>query len=126
MTVEDELLAARLEKNRHAALEGCAERLRALGSSATLMDAEHLFDGQTLVFYFLGDQPPELAESLEVLADAYDSQARLSGFADALIKGCGPGCGTDAATGSGCAGCATSCAVSGACGTKRLSHERLS
>jgi len=122
MTVEDELLAARLEKNRAAALAACAERLQAIGSTATLMDAEHLFDGQTLIFYFLGDQPPELAETLESLAEAYESQAQLRNFADALVHGCGPGCGTDAAPGGGCTSCSTGCAVAGACGTRKAIH----
>ncbi|MDZ4780746.1 MAG: hypothetical protein SGJ19_10870 [Planctomycetia bacterium] len=122
MTVEDQLLAARLEKNRTAAFNACVDEMRAAGSGATLMDVEHLFDGQTLAFYFLGEQPPELAERLEALAEAYESQAQLRNFTDALVNGCGPGCGTEAATGGGCTSCSTGCAVAGACGTKNARH----
>src|SRR5690348_4982343 len=60
MTVEDELLEARLVRKRRAAYDACRQRLAALRLDAVLVDVEHLFDGQTLVFYFLGQQPPEL------------------------------------------------------------------
>ncbi len=122
MTVEDELLSARLEKNRAAAYGACAARLSDAGSTATLMDVEHLFDGQTLAFYFLGEQPPELATLLDDLAESYESQAQMRTFTDALVHGCGPGCGTEAATGGGCTSCSTGCAISGACGTKKPAH----
>ena len=58
MTVQDELLQARLEKNRQEAYEACAELLAESGVSAVLVDVEHLFDGQGLFFYFLGDVTP--------------------------------------------------------------------
>lgn len=116
MTVEDELLSARLERNRQSAYEACAARIREVGSTATLMDVEHLFDGQTLTFYFLGEQPPELAEMLGELAETYESKAQLRNFADALTHGCGPGCGTEEATGGGCGSCATGCSIASACG----------
>lgn len=119
VTVEDELLAARLEKNRAAAFEACQQRIREESLSATLMDVEHLFDGQTLVFYFLGDQPEALTGLLGELAEAYESKAQLRSFTDALTHGCGPGCGTEEATGGGCSSCATGCAVASACSTKR-------
>ncbi len=101
MTVEDELLAARLEKNRAAAFDAVNDRIRACALPSTLMDVEHLFDGQTLAFYFLGEQPVELVDVLDELAEAYESQAQLRTFTDALTHGCGPGCGTEEATGGG-------------------------
>src|SRR5258708_2023525 len=60
MTVEDELLHARLERNRHEAYESCASLLAERHLPAVLVDVEHLFDGQGLFFYFLGDVPPEI------------------------------------------------------------------
>lgn len=119
MTVEDELLAARLEKNRAAAFAACGERLREVGLPATLMDVEHLFDGQTLAFYFLGAPPAELSGLLDELAETYESQAQLRSFTDALTQGCGPGCGTEHAAGGGCKSCATGCAVASACAAPR-------
>jgi hypothetical protein len=52
------LLYARLEKHRHAAYRACAALLAEHSISAVLVDVEHLFDGQGLFFYFLGDVPP--------------------------------------------------------------------
>lgn len=119
MTVEDQLLEARLNKNRHAAYLACQRRIDELGLSATLMEVEHLFDGQTLVFYFLGDQPPELQTVTSELAEIYDAQVQFRAFADTLAHGCGPGCGTEEAAGQGCSSCSTGCAIAGACGTRK-------
>lgn len=119
MTAEDELLEARLSKNRREAYEACAARIRELGSEATLMDVEQLFDGRTLVFYFLGEPPPELATVTDDLAAAYDAEAQIGRFAEVLTNGCGPNCGTDEAGDSACSFCETGCAVAEACGTRR-------
>jgi cell fate regulator YaaT (PSP1 superfamily) len=120
MTVQDELLQARLEKNRQQAYEACAALLRENALPAVLMDVEHLFDGQGLFFYFLGDVPAEVEMLTERLAETYEAKVQLRKFTEALIEGCGPGCGTDEVKGrGGCEAC-TACAVAGACGTKRM------
>jgi cell fate regulator YaaT (PSP1 superfamily) len=118
MSVEDRLLEARLLKNRGAAYDACSAWLTARGLPAQLMDVEHLFDGQSLVFYFLGEQPAELGAVVEELAELYDAQAQFRQFADVLTSGCGPGCGTEAAEGGGCGSCATGCAIAEACRPK--------
>jgi cell fate regulator YaaT (PSP1 superfamily) len=119
MTVEDELLCARLEKHRQEAYEACAALLAEHGISAVLLDVEHLFDGQGLYFYFLGEVTPELEAYTERLAEAYETKVRFRKFTETLIEGCGPGCGTEAAQGQGgCASC-TTCAVASACGSRR-------
>ena len=121
MTVEDELLESRLEKNRQQALDACSSRLNELGISATLLDVEHLFDGRSLFFYFLGEVTPEIEAVTSDLAEVYDAAAQFSKFAETMTLGCGPGCGTEEAEGhGGCTLCATACAVAGACGTKRV------
>ncbi len=118
MTVEDQLLEARLLKNRDAAYEACQRRIDELGLGATLLDVEHLFDGQSLYFYFLGDTTPELETITDELAEVYEAQVRFRSFTETVVNGCGPGCGTDAASGAGCTSCATGCAVAGACATR--------
>lgn len=119
MTVSDELLAARLEKNRHAAYESCVRLLEERGLTAALLDVEHLFDGCGLYFYFLGETNEEIESLTSQLAEAYEAEARFEQFADAVSEGCGPGCGTEEAQGAGgCASCA-GCSASGACGTKK-------
>lgn len=114
MTPEDELLLARLERNKHEAQTACLALLAERGHAAVLLDVEPLFDGRSLYFYFLGDVSPEVAAITEQLAAAYDAQAGLSKFAETLIDGCGPECGTGEAGGCASGGC-VSCAVVGAC-----------
>jgi cell fate regulator YaaT (PSP1 superfamily) len=119
MTVQDDLLQARLEKHRREAYDACTGLLEQNGISAALVDVEHLFDGQGLFFYFLGDVPPELETYTARLAETYEAKVQFRKFTETLIEGCGPGCGTEEVKGRG--GCETcsSCAVAGACGTKR-------
>lgn len=119
MSVEDRLLEARLAKNCHSAYEACVRRLDELGLSACLMDVEHLFDGRTLIFYFLGDVSPEIERVTDDLAEIYDAQVQFRSFSETLTAGCGPDCGTESASGHGCSSCATGCAVADACSPRR-------
>lgn len=118
VTVEDDLLLARLEKNRLEAFHACSARLVERGSSAILLDVEHLFDGRSLYFYFLGETTLELDMLTAELAEVYEAKAQLQKFADTLTAGCGPHCGTEEAEGCGSGGCST-CSVLSACGSKR-------
>lgn len=117
VTVEDDLLLARLERNRDAAYRACEQRLVQRGIPAVLVDVEHLFDGQSLLFYFLGDTTPELDELTAELAEVYEAKVQFRKFTDTLTAGCGPGCGTaDAEHGCKSGACST-CAV--ACGVNK-------
>ena len=60
MTVEDELLLARVNKNRDEAYDACCRLLEDSLIPATLIDVEQLFDGRRLYFYFLGSVPNSL------------------------------------------------------------------
>lgn len=113
VTVEDQLLVARLEKNRRAAFDACSARLAAMRSDVVLMDVEHLFDGQTLLFYFLGEITPAVEALTAELAELYEAQVQFRPFTDAVNEGCGPGCGTE--TAAGCKTCVTGCAIADAC-----------
>jgi hypothetical protein len=117
ITPQDDLLLARLEKNRDEAYRACAARVAERGLPAVLVDVEHLFDGQSLYFYFLGETTPELDALTSELAAVYEAQAQMQKFADTLTAGCGPHCGTEEGGGCGSTsgGCST-CAV--ACGTR--------
>ncbi len=120
MSVEDELLLARIDKHKHEAFAACERQLAERGIAAVLLDAEHLFDGQSLFFYFLGETTPELDDLTRELAETYDAQVQFTKFAETLTVGCGPGCGTEDAEGAGCgSGCCSTCAVLSACGSKR-------
>jgi cell fate regulator YaaT (PSP1 superfamily) len=118
VTVEDDLLMARLEKHRHDAFTACCDLLEEQQIPAVLVDVEHLFDGQGLFFYFLGEVPAQANGVMQQLADTYETTVEFRKFAETLTEGCGPGCGTEEAKGQGgCASC-VSCAVASACGTK--------
>jgi hypothetical protein len=80
------------------------------------MDVEHLFDGHTLVFYFLGEISAELAEMTSELAELYEAHVQVRRFAEAVTEGCGPGCGTE--TAAGCKTCASGCAVASVCASR--------
>lgn len=123
MTAQDDLLAERLYRNRDAAYESCVRLLEERGSSAVLLDVEHLFDGRGLYFYFLGEVDPAGEAISAELADAYDAEARFGQFAQTVEEGCGPGCGTeDAVNGCGSSGGCSTCAVASACGVKSPSR----
>ena len=116
VTTEDDLLIARLERNKAEALQECESLLAQRRLPATLVDVEQLFDGQSLFFYFLGEVTPEIEQITRDLAEAYDSKVQFRQFTDAVARGCGPDCGTEDA--AGCAtGCST-CAIASACSSK--------
>jgi cell fate regulator YaaT (PSP1 superfamily) len=117
MTEQDRLLETRLSKNRLEAYDACQRKLDELGIDTALVDVEHLFDGRSLIFYFLGDQPPELGRVTDELAEAYDAQVQFRAFTDAVVAGCGPDCGTENA--AGCGSCGTGCAIASACSSHK-------
>lgn len=119
VSVEDDLLAARLAQNRDAAFRACNAELRRRALGVTLIDVEHLHDGRTLLFYFLGPPSPALDALTQELAAAYDVEVEFRRFAETLTQGCGPGCGTESATGGGCGSCAEACAVAARCAVPR-------
>lgn len=116
VTPDDELILERLERFRDRAFDACQKLLADHRLSATLVDVEHLFDGQSVFFYFLGDIDERVEAITAQLAETYDRKVKFKKFAKALATGCGPDCGSD---GSGCSssGCG-SCALSGSCGVK--------
>ncbi len=114
ITVEDDLLLARLERNRQEAFAACEKELAILGVAIPLIEVEQLFDGSSLYFYFLGDVPSEVTDMTSRLAETYNAVAGISQFSDLLESGCGPGCGTSEKAG-GCGESCASCAIAGAC-----------
>src|SRR4051794_9186588 len=73
MTVQDDLLEARLQRRRHEAFSACQQLLSEAAVPAALVDVEHLFDGEGLFFYFLGDPPREASALTQRLAATYET-----------------------------------------------------
>ena len=121
VTVEDQLLISRLEKNKQEAFAACQKELATRQLEATLIETEQLFDGQSIYFYFLGHVSPEVEQVTQELAKTYDSVAGISRFSDVLATGCGPDCGTEVGNGveGGCGDSCISCSISSACKTSK-------
>jgi cell fate regulator YaaT (PSP1 superfamily) len=117
VTIEDDLLLERLQRNRDEAFEACTQLLAERGVPAVLMDVEHLLDGGSIYFYFLGEPPAEAESLVAELAEAYETKIQFHRFAETLTEGCGPGCGTEEAQ-NGCGATCGACAVASACATK--------
>ncbi len=116
VTIEDQLLVNRLDKHRDEAFTACQELLSDNGLDAVLVDVEHLFDGQSVFFYFLGEVDHSVQRLTEQLADSYEKTVRFRQFSDTLHEGCGPDCGTENA--KGCGSTCSNCAVSADCAVK--------
>ena len=115
-TPDDEMIVERLDRFRDRAFEACRELLAQRSLAVTLVDVEHLFDGESLFFYFLGETDSRIEALTEELAEAYDRKVKFKKFAESLSQGCGPTCGTveSSCKSSGCG----SCALSGSCATR--------
>lgn len=110
---EDKKIVQRLDRFRDSAFAACRKLLAERNLKATLVDVEHLFDGQSIWFYFLGEVSPEVESLTSELAEVYESKVKFRKFAETLANGCGPDCGTGTSCGD-CSGCAI-----GGCGSKR-------
>jgi len=109
-TPDDEMIVERLDRFRDRAFEACRELLAQRGLRVTLVDVEHLFDGESVFFYFLGETDSRIEALTEELAEAYDRKVKFKKFAESLSQGCGPNCGTEESSckSSGCRSCALS------------------
>ncbi|WP_162006691.1 PSP1 C-terminal domain-containing protein [Roseimaritima sediminicola] len=114
-TTEDELLVDRLEKHRARAVHRCQQFLAESDTPATLLEVDPLFDGRTLIFFFLGEVDERVQRMTDELVAEYERNVRSRHFAKLLNQGCGPGCGTDAKAGGGCSGGCAVCVVAAAC-----------
>ena len=115
-TPDDEMIIERLDRFRDRAFEACRALLAQRSLPVTLVDVEHLFDGESLFFYFLGKTDSRVEALTDELAEAYDRKVKFKKFAESLSQGCGPSCGTKESScqSSGCG----SCALSGSCATR--------
>lgn len=106
VTPDDQRILDRLEKFRDKAFFACQQLVQQNGFKSVLMDVEHLFDGESVYFYFLGEVDPQLESLTAQLAETYDQKVRFKKFAETLANGCGPDCGTKESSCGSCSGCA--------------------
>ncbi len=104
---EDDLILERLERHRDKAFHACQKLIVERDVPGVLVDVEHLFDGESVYFYFLGDVDERLEAITNELASTYERKVRFKKFAETLANGCGPDCGSgDKCSSSGCGSCA--------------------
>lgn len=113
VTRDDELLIARLQKYKMEAVRKCQDVLAASDSLAVLLDVDQLFDGNALVLHFLGPVDALGRELTDQIVRQYEQEVQSIRLSELMNQGCGPGCGTDAASGcgtqGGCATCSVAC-----------------
>ena len=102
---EDHSLYRRMRRYRRRAVERLRDALADQTPTATLLDVEWTFDGDALQFHFLGTVDSEVENRLRDLAATFDEVVGATRLAELLHTGCGPQCGTDAAS----SGCGTTC-----------------
>ena len=117
ITADDQMILERLERYRDRAFQACSELVSSRGLDAILVDVEHLFDGRSIYFYFLGDDGGGFDELAAELSETYESTVRFRQFARTLASGCGPDCGTVDKGCSTAGGCG-SCGLKGSCSGK--------
>jgi nitrite reductase/ring-hydroxylating ferredoxin subunit len=116
-TDDDAVKERLLRDGQLRAFEACRQMLTDRNMPVELVDAEQLFDGQTLIFYFLGDPPPALANITAELAQEYETQVQFRPLGSGLESPCGTACGTEA--GHACGNCGD-----GSCGDGECSRDR--
>lgn len=104
MTDDDRVLERRLCDGKQRAFDACRRLLEERRLAIDLIDAEQLFDGQTLIFYFLGEAPPQMAEVTNQLAEQYAMHVQFRPFGAGADDGCGSACAREAG-GCGLPGC---------------------
>ncbi len=114
MSTEDYLTENRFEIWSNEAYEACANFLSARQLPVLLADVECTFDGQGMIFHFLGEISLELTNCIQKIARSREAEAYLdSGYSRVASSenGCG-GCGSFARSeGSRCGGCGTNARV---------------
>lgn len=123
MTAEDHLLWNNLKQLAQASYAACQSWIDESESKDQLLEVEPLFDGRTLYFHFLSDVSSQTSSQIEQLVIIFQQTVAESSFSQLLEKGCGPGCGTSAAT-NGCGGACHTCVVSSGCGSERRAPRR--
>ena len=112
VTMQDELLQARLEKNRQEAYAACSALLaeQSCADRAGRRRTSFRWPGAVLLFPWATCRRNSKRYTGR-LAETYEAKVQFRKFTETLIEGCGPGCGTEEAKGQGGCDSCTSCAV---------------
>ncbi|HEV3145885.1 MAG TPA: regulatory iron-sulfur-containing complex subunit RicT [Gemmataceae bacterium] len=77
LTTEDQKRVDWLRQNRRQEYDTAAKNIQALSLPMQLVDVEHLFGGERIVFYFLADKRVDFRELVKVLARDFQTRIEL-------------------------------------------------
>ena len=66
-----------LRKNTEQQIECCRRFVKELGLSMKIVDAEHIFGGERIIFYFMSDSRVDFRELVKKLAHEYQSRIEM-------------------------------------------------
>jgi len=77
VSAEDQKRIDWLRQNRRTEYDTAAKQIQALSMPMQLVDVEHLFGGERIVFYFLADKRVDFRELVKVLAREFQARIEL-------------------------------------------------
>lgn len=92
LTEQDEARAQGAGGVPETLIEDCRRRLQERQLSLEIIDAERLFDGETIVLYYLGDPPAEIDELAAELGQSTEARVLMQPALEPLMPA-GGGCG---------------------------------
>src|SRR5262245_31803641 len=77
VSAEDQKRIDWLRQNRRTEYDAAAKQIQALSMPMQLVDVEHLFGGERIVFYFLAEKRVDFRELVKVLAREFQARIEL-------------------------------------------------
>lgn len=77
MTGDDEVELMRMHAAERREFEKCREMIRELGLEMKLVDVEHIFGGERIVFYYLAENRVDFRELVKALASEFQTRIEL-------------------------------------------------
>jgi cell fate regulator YaaT (PSP1 superfamily) len=77
MTAEDHHELSRMRQQAQQEIEVCQQHITRLGLKMQLIDAEHIFGGERIVFYYLAESRVDFRELVRVLASEFQTRIEM-------------------------------------------------
>ncbi|TWT37195.1 hypothetical protein KOR34_21420 [Posidoniimonas corsicana] len=76
-THDDEIELRKLQEQQQRELETCRQRVAELGLEMELVDVEHLYGGERVIFYYLAEDRVDFRELVKVLAKDFQTRIEM-------------------------------------------------
>lgn len=77
MTGDDENELSRMHRQEKAEFDKCREQIAALNLEMELIDVEHVFGGERIIFYYLSENRVDFRELVKVLAGEFQTRIEM-------------------------------------------------